>query len=108
MDFLCKINRCSSSRHLPDDPCRKESKSVPAIFLDRDTLSVHLPALRTGFLTKNFYQIPKATTGLSSGSWGASLVYLDDILIVAPTKEQYLEQAQLIVGLLEKLGYVIN
>ena len=36
------------------------------------------------------------------------LAYLDDILIMAPTKEQYLEQAQLIVGLLEKLGYVIN
>ena len=36
------------------------------------------------------------------------LVYLDDILIMAPTKEQCLEQAQLIIGLLEKLGYVIN
>ena len=36
------------------------------------------------------------------------LVYLDDFLIMAPTKEQRLEQAQLIIGLLEKLGYLIN
>ena len=36
------------------------------------------------------------------------LIYLDDILIMATTKEQCLEQAQLIAGLLEKLGYVIN
>ena len=36
------------------------------------------------------------------------LVYLDDFLIMAPTREQSLEQAQLIVGLLEKLGYLIN
>ena len=36
------------------------------------------------------------------------LVYLDDIIIMAPTKEQCLEQAHPIVGLLEKLGNVIN
>ena len=36
------------------------------------------------------------------------LVYLDDFLIMAHTREQCLEQAQLIVGLLEKLGYLIN
>ena len=36
------------------------------------------------------------------------LVYLDDFLIMAHKREQCLEQAQLIVGLLEKLGYLIN
>ena len=36
------------------------------------------------------------------------LVYLDDFLIMAHTRKQCLEQAQLIVGLLEKLGYLIN
>ena len=36
------------------------------------------------------------------------LAYPDNILIIAPKKEQCLDQAQLIVGLLEKLGYVIN
>ena len=61
-----------SSGRLSDDPCCKESKSVPAVSLERQTLPVHLPVLRTGFLTKNFYQMRKATTGLSSDSWGAS------------------------------------
>ena len=65
-DFLCKIG-C-----LPVDPCCKESKSIPPFSLERETLSVHLPAFRTGVLTKNFYQMPEATAGLSSGSWGAS------------------------------------
>ena len=35
-------------------------------------------------------------------------VYLDDFLIMAHTREQCLEQAQLIIGLLEKLGYLIT
>ena len=61
-----------SSGRLPDDPCCKESKSVPAVSLERETLPVHLPALRTGFLIKNIYQMPKATANLSSGSCGAS------------------------------------
>ena len=36
------------------------------------------------------------------------LVYLDDFLIMAHAREQCLEEAQIIVGLLEKLGYLIN
>ena len=52
--------------------------------------------------------MPEATAGLSPGSWGRLLVYLDDFLIMAHTREQCLEQAQLIVGLLDKLDYLIN
>ena len=62
-----------SSGCLSVDPCCKESKSIPPFSLEGETLSVHLPAFRTGFLTKNFYQMPEATAGLSSGSWGASV-----------------------------------
>ena len=61
-----------SSGCLPVDPCVKESKIVPLVSLEGETLSVHLPAFRTGFLAKNFYQMPEATAGLSLGSWGAS------------------------------------
>ena len=61
-----------SSGCLPVDPCCKESKSIPPFSLEGEPLSVHLPVFRTGFLTKNFYQMPEATAGLSSGSWGAS------------------------------------
>ena len=61
-----------SSGCSPVDPCCKESKSIPPFSLEGETLSVHLPAFRTGFLTKNFYQMPEATAGLSLSSWGAS------------------------------------
>ena len=61
-----------SSGCLPVDPCCKESKSIPPFSLEGETLSVHVPAFRTGFFTKNFYQMPEATADLSSGSWGAS------------------------------------
>ena len=61
-----------SSGCLPVDPCCKESKSIPPFSLEGESLSVHLPAFWTGFLTNNFYQMPEATAGLSSGSWGAS------------------------------------
>ena len=54
------------------DPRVKENKSVPLVSLEGETLSVHLPAFRTGFLTKKFYQMPEATAGLSLGSWGVS------------------------------------
>ena len=61
-----------SSGCLPVDPCCKESKSIPSFSLEGETLSVHLLAFRTDFLTKNFYQMSEATAGLSLGSWGAS------------------------------------
>ena len=60
------------------------------MYLERETLSVYLPALRTGFLTKKFYQMPKAATGLYSGSLGASTGLRGRY----PKKEQCLEQAQ--------------
>ena len=98
----------SSSGCLPVDPCCKESKSIPPFSLEGETLSVHLPAFQTGFLTKNFYQMPEATAGLSSGSWGAPAGLPGRFSDNGSYKGAMSRTAQLIVGLLEKLGYLIN
>ena len=95
-----------SSGCLPVDPCCRESKSIPLFSLEGETLSVHLPTFRTGFLTKNFCLKPLPVYLRALGV--RLLVYLDDFLIMAHTRVQCLEQAQLIVGLLENLGYLIN
>ena len=63
-DFLCKIDLQDTYLTIP---VTKKAR-VYLHFLWK-LLTVHLPALQTSFLTKNVYQMPKATAGLSSGSY---------------------------------------
>ena len=97
-----------SSGCLPVNPCCKESKSIPPFSLEGELY--HFTCLPFGLASspRIFTKCLKPLLVCLRALGLRPLVYLDDFLIMAHTREQCLEQAQLIVGLLEKLGYLIN
>ena len=82
--------------------------AVPEVHGGRDLLPVHLPTIWPVLCPWTFTKVMKPLMTLLR-SWGIGIIiYIDDILILADSKEEATQHLEVLVSLLEALGFIIN
>ena len=90
----------------PDPP---RPPAIPEVCSGGAELPVHLPALRPVQCTLDLYQDPIKPVAALLREHGVRLVvYIDDILVMAETKELAAEHTTLLASLLKNLGFLLS
>ena len=90
----------------PDTPRPRE---IPVLSTRSEQgLPVHLPSIRPNIGTLGLYQDPQACCSPRTRAGDVGNIYIDDILLMAESKERLRDQVAGLVYLLECLGFVVN
>lgn len=71
-------------------------------------MGIRLPSLGLASAPRVFTKLMKPVVGMLRKTGVRLIVYLDDILIMAESKQFVNQHAQLVLGTLENLGFVVN
>ena len=97
-----------SVRRLYDSSYRGRVKKLPVFPISRSDVSILCPSIWSQRCSKSIYKNSETPVG-SLRSLGFKLVvYLDDIILAASTRDLCIYQGQILIKTLENLGFVIN
>ncbi len=91
-------------------PGHSKTQEVPSVCLWREGLPIQGPALRPGFGAENVYEMHGCCTGPfeAPGHSCTELVYLDDWLILAHSRELVSRHRDIVLGHIHSLGLRMN
>lgn len=95
-------------RRLPHGPSMESAPKVSLLPLERVSSGICLPPIWPSNCTKGVTKLRKPVVVLLRQMGIHLIIYLDDILIMASSKDLLLFHAATTLNLLERLGFIIN
>ena len=95
-------------RRMPVSCCSRTFTKVPQFYLGGEMLPIQSSPIRPVLCSEDIYQTVKTGCGLPKKEGIRVLIYLDDFLLLAQTKEEATRNTQMLVTLLQSLGFTVN